>query len=327
MVGAGISTSAGIPDFRSPKTGLYNNLQKLSLPYAEAVFDIDFFKKNPKPFYLLSKELFPGFFKPTRFHHLIRLFEIKGQLQSVYTQNIDTLERIAGVSESKLTEAHGSFAKNHCIECHAEYSYEKFHDHIKKFNSVEEIGNDELILCEVCKKGLVKPDIVFFGEGLPERFFDNWDVDLEELHAADEGQFIAITAGTSLTVYPFASLPSEVPKTQRRVLVNMEMVGDFKDGKREEDLVFIESSDDFCDQLVEELGWVEEFNKLIDYSEEKVSKDAAEKMAKLISDDIEEELNREERELEADAVLQSLQNLKLEVDNSNDTITQPPSKP
>ena len=63
MTGAGISVDAGIPDFRSPKTGLYSQLQKYNLPYAEAIFDIKYFKENPEPFTKLAKELYPGNYK------------------------------------------------------------------------------------------------------------------------------------------------------------------------------------------------------------------------------------------------------------------------
>lgn len=55
MVGAGISVSAGIPDFRTPGTGLYSQLQKYNLPWPEAVFNIDYFRHDPKPFYTLAK--------------------------------------------------------------------------------------------------------------------------------------------------------------------------------------------------------------------------------------------------------------------------------
>lgn len=60
MCGAGVSVSAGIPDFRTPGTGLYSQLERYGLPEPEAVFSIGFFKKNPKPFHMLAKELFPG---------------------------------------------------------------------------------------------------------------------------------------------------------------------------------------------------------------------------------------------------------------------------
>ncbi|KAI7288045.1 NAD-dependent protein deacetylase [Hortaea werneckii] len=116
MVGAGISTSAGIPDFRSPDTGLYANLARLNLPYAEAVFDIGYFRENPEPFYTLAHELYPGKYRPTITHSFIKLLQDKGMLLKLFTQNIDCLEREAGVSDDKIVEAHGSFARQSCIE-------------------------------------------------------------------------------------------------------------------------------------------------------------------------------------------------------------------
>ncbi|OMH84077.1 NAD-dependent protein deacetylase sirtuin-2 [Zancudomyces culisetae] len=62
LSGAGISTSAGIPDFRSPKTGLYANLKKYNLPYPEAIFVLSYFADKPEPFFTLAKELYPGSF-------------------------------------------------------------------------------------------------------------------------------------------------------------------------------------------------------------------------------------------------------------------------
>lgn len=145
MSGAGISVSAGIPDFRSPGTGLYDNLQKYNLPTPEAIFEINYFRSNPKAyvlsllllclgdtesnsFYTLAKELLPGTHKPTPTHYFLRLvsralvarsrrshaapmqLQDKGLLLRIYTQNIDTLERVAGIDGDKLVEAHGCVA-------------------------------------------------------------------------------------------------------------------------------------------------------------------------------------------------------------------------
>lgn len=79
--------------YRSPGSGLYDNLQQYNLPYAEAIFEINYFHHNPKPFFALAKELYPGNYQPNLSHYLIRLLHDKGLLLRMYTQNIDGLER------------------------------------------------------------------------------------------------------------------------------------------------------------------------------------------------------------------------------------------
>ena len=115
MVGAGASVSAGIPDFRSPGTGLYDNLQKFNLPFPEAVFDLGFFATNPWPFYRLSAELWPGNYAPTPAHHFIKLLHSRGQLLRCYTQNIDSLEVAAGIPAESIVAAHGNFDSAHVV--------------------------------------------------------------------------------------------------------------------------------------------------------------------------------------------------------------------
>ncbi len=100
--GAGISVSCGIPDFRSPGTGLYRQLEKYNLPYPEAIFDIDFFRRDPKPFYTLAKSMYPGNHLPSKTHFFIRLLETKKLLLRNWTQNIDGLERLVCFSFSFL---------------------------------------------------------------------------------------------------------------------------------------------------------------------------------------------------------------------------------
>lgn len=109
MTGAGISTNANIPDFRSESFGLYNRLQKYNLPHPTAVFTLDYFKTDPRPFYDIAHELYPTLesAKPTTAHYFIKLLEQKGVLLRHYTQNIDGLEDLTGLDYSKTIQAHG----------------------------------------------------------------------------------------------------------------------------------------------------------------------------------------------------------------------------
>lgn len=268
MAGAGISTSAGIPDFRSPGTGLYSNLKKYNLPDPQAIFAIDYFRKNPEPFYKLAKELYPDEdkFKPTPSHYFVKLLHDKGLLLRHYTQNIDTLERLAGIPESKLVEAHGTFHTAHCTDssCRSEYS--------KEWVKGKLFDDDVIPTCEKCNS-VVKPDIVFFGESLPEKFFGNVSSDLKKCD-------LLIVMGTSLTVQPFASLVDRVSDFCPRLLVNLEVCGtsgsdyvmtlmglksgfDFDSDEAYRDVAMVGKTDDSCNKLVDLLGWKDEFDKLL----------------------------------------------------------------
>ncbi|KAL1472774.1 hypothetical protein MTO96_039117, partial [Rhipicephalus appendiculatus] len=86
MIGAGISTAAGIPDFRSPNSGIYSKLGKFNLPSPEAIFEIGYFRRNPAPFFALARQLFPKDLKPTLSHYFLRLLHQKGLLLRLYTQ-------------------------------------------------------------------------------------------------------------------------------------------------------------------------------------------------------------------------------------------------
>lgn len=78
---------------RTPGSGLYDNLQQYKIPYPEAIFDLMYFYNNPKPFFTLAKELYPGKFRPNYVHYFVRMLHEKGKLLRMYTQNIDGLER------------------------------------------------------------------------------------------------------------------------------------------------------------------------------------------------------------------------------------------
>ena len=226
MAGAGISTAAGIPDFRTPGTGLYSNLQRFNLPFPEAVFDLEYLRDNPEPFFMLASEMYPTHFEPTSFHDFIAWIAELGYLKRVYTQNIDTLERKAGIDLDLIVEAHGSFSGNHCIDCNAEAENAEVESII--------INDKSIPRCKDCD-GIVKPDIVFFGESLPDRFHQLMETDFDDVD-------LAIVAGTSLQVSPFNQLPMMVPKGIPRYLINKEKVGNL--GSRKNDVLILGSLED-----------------------------------------------------------------------------------
>ncbi|KAG0644889.1 DHS-like NAD/FAD-binding domain-containing protein [Tuber brumale] len=242
LCGAGISTSAGIPDFRTPGTGLYSNLQTLNLPHPEAVFDISFFRTNPQPFYTLARSLHPGQFTPTVAHAFISLTARKNLLHKCFTQNIDTLERAAGVPPEKLIEAHGSFAGQSCVDCRVPYPADEMKEHLLA-GSVPK--------CGACT-GLVKPDIVFFGESLPREFH----MGLRMVEEAD----LVIVMGSSLSVYPFAALPGRARQGAVRLLINNERAGGI--GGRADDVLLLGGCDQGVRKLAKELGWTEELEEV-----------------------------------------------------------------
>jgi NAD-dependent histone deacetylase SIR2 len=217
-------------------------LARLKLPYAEAVFDIAYFRNRPEPFYVLAQELYPGKFHPTVSHAFIALLAEKGLLQMLFTQNIDCLERAAGVPADKIVEAHGSFATQRCIECKVEFPDDDMREHIVR---------GDVPRCKNCM-GLVKPDITFFGEALPRAFS-------EKSHNTAMADLVLII-GTSLTVYPFASLPDMAREKAPRVLFNMEKVGSL--GSRVDDVLELGSCDNGIRKLAKLLGWTDELEDL-----------------------------------------------------------------
>ncbi|XP_041336724.1 NAD-dependent protein deacetylase sirtuin-2 [Pyrgilauda ruficollis] len=290
MVGAGISTSAGIPDFRSPGTGLYSNLQSYNLPYPEAIFEIGFFKKHPEPFFALARELYPGQFKPTVCHYFMRLLQDKGLLLRCYTQNIDTLERVAGLDPELLVEAHGTFFTSHCLRasCRQRYSLAWMRGRgglwgppsagdprAPSPNPLSVCGGVPTCSATGREQQVVVPQrppnvLVFFGENLPSRFFALLESDFEKVD-------LLLIMGTSLQVQPFASLISRVPSNTPRLLINKEKAGqsdplmslmgfggmDFDSDKAYRDVAWLGDCDSGCLALAELLGWKEELEELV----------------------------------------------------------------
>jgi NAD-dependent deacetylase sirtuin 2 len=273
MTGAGISCGAGIPDFRSIGTGLYSQLSKYNLPDPTSVFTLSYFDEHPEPFFDLVSALLPGNHKPTPLHYFGKLLLDKQILVRQYTQNIDGLERLAGIPPEFIVEAHGTFSTAHCRKCGREYSLEEIRDALN--------SGDVLRCSEPECTGVVKPDIVFFGEGLPKRF--------RELSRSDFAQCdLLIIIGTSLKVNPFASLAALVREDVPRVLINNEKVAVYTeeieviDGKEckilpqnhrallrfdhpsnTRDVFLGGDCQQTIRQLIERIGWKAEFEALV----------------------------------------------------------------
>jgi len=221
-----------------------------------------FFKKNPKPFYTLLKELYLGNYKPTISHFFLKLLEKKNILQRVYTQNIDSLERQAGISDEKLIEAHGKINTAKCIKCELVHSQQWVKEKIIK---------DQIPVCTKCgKDAYVKPDIVFFGENkLPDKF--------NNLHQSDFSDCgLLFVIGTSLTVQPFPNIIGHVEINTPRVLINRVKCNhsnkflcygsskfDFDSKKAYRDVALLGNIDDVINKLCEKIGWKNELEQLI----------------------------------------------------------------
>merc|ERR1719414_809724 len=298
LTGAGVSVSCGIPDFRS-RDGVYARLAVdfPDLPDPQAMFDIHYFRKDPRPFFKFAKEIYPGQFRPSPCHRFIRCIEKHGRLLRNYTQNIDTLEQVVGISN--VVQCHGSFATATCTKpsCRAKVVA----DEIKK-----DIFDQRIPYCQICSKdykeptddeksnpslsngndkipsvdpeckdnskpsetgsisplnalpdpgsssnnlsatsatdpsgsssqdanpseetpcmpktlppeqpGIMKPDIVFFGEGLGDEFHKLVAVDKNEVD-------LLIMIGSSLKVRPVALIPSSIAPEVPQILINRE---------------------------------------------------------------------------------------------------------
>lgn len=242
MTGAGISVSAGIPDFRSPKTGLYANLAKYNLPYPEAIFTIDFFKEQPEAFYTLAMEFLDlTKFKPTPTHYFFKLLQDKGLLFQYLTQNIDNLEEKAGFDMSKVTQAHGANRGAHCAVCKKEQNREQM---------LQCLSEGKVYYCsDNSCKGPVKPHITFFGETLPHDFFNI----LQVLPQAD----LLIVVGTALAVAPFNKIVELIPDNVDKVLINLENTYiDFDNQDEYPKRLFLKGKcDEVLQKLANDLGW------------------------------------------------------------------------
>ena len=181
--GAGMSTESGIPDFRSA-SGIYN--QQLNKTFSpEEMASHNFFVRHPEDFFAFYRERFVYLdAKPNAGHIALAELERRGNLSAVITQNIDGLHQLAG--SKNVYELHGSIRRSYCVKCGERYGVEFI------------MKNIPVPHCEKCG-GIVKPDVVLYGENLDEATV------ADSIHAISNADTL-IVGGTSLIVYPAAGL-------------------------------------------------------------------------------------------------------------------------
>jgi NAD-dependent deacetylase len=185
LTGAGISVPSGIPDFRSPGTGLWENVNPMEVAH------IDVFRRDPRRFWAFYGERFQTLDdkQPNRAHEVLAELERAGILDAVITQNIDRLHERAGSRE--LVEVHGTIAHSSCLRCGARYPL----DDVRSRHAADPHGVPR---CD-CGEPL-KPDVVLFGEYLPADAM----AEADRLAATAD---LMLCIGSSLEVYPVAELP------------------------------------------------------------------------------------------------------------------------
>ena len=184
LTGAGVSVPSGIPDFRTPETGLWANVDPMEVAH------IDVFESDPARFWSYYRPRFQslGDKRPNAAHEVLAELERRGLLEGVITQNIDRLHRAAG--SRNVVEVHGSIETSTCRQCGAGFDLEQ----------VEELFDAAgVAFCSSCD-GPVKPDVVLFGELLPEEA-------ISRARDLAVGAELMVCVGSSLAVHPVAALP------------------------------------------------------------------------------------------------------------------------
>jgi len=201
LTGAGISTPSGIPDFRSPETGLWEKINPMEVASLHA------FRRHPEAFYdwirPLARTLVEA--EPNPGHLALARLEAAGYLEAVITQNIDNLHQEAGSSE--VLEVHGHLRSATCMEC---YRVESANGLIHEF-----LASGQLPRCPDCG-GMMKPDVVLFGEQLP---IEVVNAAMAHVDSAD----LMLIAGSSLEVVPVSQLPLRIHRQGGRLIIVNEM--------------------------------------------------------------------------------------------------------
>ncbi|MGM0651751.1 MAG: SIR2 family NAD-dependent protein deacylase [Bacillota bacterium] len=185
LTGAGISTDSGIPDFRSPGTGIWEKVDPM------AVSSVDVLHNDPRLFYEAGFSRFASISgaEPNQGHKVLAEFEDQGYIKGIVTQNIDGLHVKAG--SKNVWEVHGHLRTGYCLGCKKKYPFEEL---------VQQVELKRIPpVCHNCYS-MLRPEVVLFGDPMPAFFF-------ELQHKIQRECDLMLVVGSSLVVYPVADLP------------------------------------------------------------------------------------------------------------------------
>ncbi len=187
FTGAGVSTESGIPDFRSPG-GIWDKYDPDEFTIQKFLSSAEARRKHWK---MLSESSLITETKPNPAHYAIAELDRLGKLDCVITQNVDNLHQKAGVPENKVFELHGNMKWTICLSCHQRFLTEELLQRIKQ--------ETDVLACPNCQ-GILKPDVVLFGEALPEKT-------LTKATRRSQNCDLLIIIGSTLVIYPAAYIP------------------------------------------------------------------------------------------------------------------------
>jgi NAD-dependent deacetylase len=232
FTGAGMSTESGIPDFRSPG-GVWSKYDPSDFYFDKIISS----EKTRERYWEMSTEFYNTMKDavPNRAHLAIKTIEESGKLLAIVTQNIDNLHHKAGNSPEKIIEIHGTAFSVSCLSCGKKYDRTDIQD---RLNSGVKVP-----YCDDCA-GILKPDTVSFGQAMPQDKME------DALRYASECD-LCIVLGSSLVVYPAASVPAKAVQSGAKLII---INRDETPIDAEADLVCHESVSEALEQMVGNLN-------------------------------------------------------------------------
>jgi NAD-dependent SIR2 family protein deacetylase len=298
LTGAGISTSLGMPDFRSAN-GVYSLLADSIYDDPQELFQIDNFKTNPEEFFKQAAKVFPKMqpleskdgsatsvapkFSPT--HAFIAMLHARGTLLTNYTQNIDGLEVVAGISPARLVQCHGTLATATCMSCGKRTTARKYMPVVQEGNipyckcktfgsggrpqskssrlggrkgkkkrkrdEYEDTDSEEEASSSGFPTGLFKPDMTFFGEEVPDVYAPRLRIDRGKVD-------LLVMIGTSLKVEPVNEMPFRIPSAVPQIWISKDRCQ--RDGVKV-DIELLGECDLIMEEIARRAGWERELSQ------------------------------------------------------------------